>query len=93
VPVVTTKGVLTEPVWNQTQAVSLSDPSDYKSMIQCAEGLLADAEERKRVGAAGHDLYLQRFDAKHAIAALRDAAGRSVIDTPHEDAAAAIGSA
>ena len=75
----TTKGALTERVWDETGAVSLSDVGDYKGMICRAEKLLADAEVGKRLGAAGRDLYLQRFDARHAIAALRSGVGRSLI--------------
>jgi hypothetical protein len=91
VPVVTTKGPLTERLWNEVQAVALTNVTDYAGMIRHAERLLADGKERKRLGAAGRALYLERFNVRHTIAALRDAAVRSVIDTQYEESPAAVG--
>jgi hypothetical protein len=45
--------------------------SDHLGLIQRAQSLLGDAKERKRLGAAGHDLYLERFHVRHTIATLR----------------------
>ena len=70
-PVVTTKGPLTEPVWNDRQAVALSDVGDHDGMVEVTERLLADAEKRRQLAARGRELYADRFDISHTLAALR----------------------
>jgi glycosyltransferase involved in cell wall biosynthesis len=71
-PVLTTSGVLTEPLWRQSGAVALVDAGDAAAMGVALAHLIDDAGERARLGAAAGALYAQRFDIAHTIAALRE---------------------
>jgi glycosyltransferase involved in cell wall biosynthesis len=71
-PVLTTSGVLTEPLWRQSGAVALVDAGDAAAMSAALAHLIDDAGERARLGAAAGALYAQRFDIAHTIAALRE---------------------
>ena len=70
--VMTTSGVLTEPLWEQSGAVALADAGDAAAMGVGLAHLIDDARERARLGAAAGALYAQRFDIAHTIAALRE---------------------
>ena len=77
-PIATTTGRLTEPLWEQSAAVALAPAGDADALADEVERLLADDDERRRLSKAARKLYQERFDIKHTIAALRDgAAGRS----------------
>jgi hypothetical protein len=84
-PVVTTKGVLTEPLWEESGAVALAPAGDDEALLGEVRKLLASPEERARLSAAAHSLYRERFDVSHTIAALRGA------EEDHAGAAAALG--
>jgi glycosyltransferase involved in cell wall biosynthesis len=71
-PVVTTSGVLTEPLWERSGAVALVEAGDAAAMGTALAHLIDDAGERARLGAAAGALYTQCFDIAHTIAALRD---------------------
>ena len=73
-PVVTTKGALTEPLWEESGAVALAPAFDDEALLEEVRRLLASSEERARLSASARSLYLERFDLSHAIAALRGAA-------------------
>lgn len=73
-PVVTTKGALTEPLWEECGAVALADAGDDEALLAEVRKLLASREERARLSAAARRLYRERFDLPHTIAALRGAA-------------------
>ena len=83
--VVTTKGTLTESLWEETGAVALAPAGDDEALLVEVQSLLASAETRARLGAAGRGLYRERFDLAHTIAALRREAVESAA------AAAALG--
>ena len=74
VPVVTTKGRLTEPLWEEGGAVALAPAGDDDALLCGALRLLASPEERARLSDAARTLYRERFDLSHTIAALRGTA-------------------
>jgi glycosyltransferase involved in cell wall biosynthesis len=74
VPIVTTKGELTESLWADSQAVSLAAVADVPAMVNETRLLLADETKRIRLGSTARALYQDRFDVKHSIASLRSAA-------------------
>ncbi len=72
-PIVTTSGRLTEPLWAESEAVALAPVGDIASFVKRVERLLAEPVERRRIAQAARVLYQERFDIKHSIAALRAA--------------------
>jgi glycosyltransferase involved in cell wall biosynthesis len=70
VPVVTTEGRLSEPVWRASNAVRLVAPGDPEAAAREVVALCRDAAERRRLAAAGRALYAERFDLSHTIEAL-----------------------
>ena len=70
---VTTKGRLTESVWEESKAVALADAGDAEGLLGEARRLLSSTEARAHLGAAGLELYRGRFELAHAVAALRHA--------------------
>ena len=73
-PIVTTIGRLTEPLWSDSESVALVDESDRAGIVARVQQLLTDADERRRLGQAARALYDARFHVKNTIAALRLAA-------------------
>jgi glycosyltransferase involved in cell wall biosynthesis len=71
-PVVTTHGRFTEPVWRESGAVLLVPAG--ASASESIATLLADAGARDRLSCAARQLYRDRFDVRHTVAALREAA-------------------
>ncbi|HEX7955504.1 MAG TPA: glycosyltransferase family 4 protein [Pyrinomonadaceae bacterium] len=70
-PVVTTKGRLTEGLWEESGAVSLHEPGDVAGMARAARELLGDASARENLGARGRAAYGLYFDLPHLTARLR----------------------
>jgi len=69
--IVTTKGSLTEPFWDRSDAVALvpvEDPASFASMV-CE--LIANNDRRRRYESAARSLYANRFALSHTIDALR----------------------
>lgn len=73
IPVVTTSGRLTEPLWAASEAVALAPPADVSALVAATKRLLPDAKARSRMSAAARMLYEKRFDLKHIITTLRGA--------------------
>ncbi len=71
VPVLTTAGPLTEPVWTQTSAVALAPTGNVPALVETAAGLAADPAARAALGARGRDLYDGRFALHVTIARMR----------------------
>jgi glycosyltransferase involved in cell wall biosynthesis len=70
-PILTTEGPLSEPLWRESAAVALV-PVSSDSDIGCrAETLLADRDERHRIGRRACELYRRRFALEHTIRVLR----------------------
>ena len=72
-PVVTTAGRLTEPLWETCGAVALAPAEDPDAITTLVARLLDDAGARARLGARALSLYRERFDLSHTVAALRGA--------------------
>jgi glycosyltransferase involved in cell wall biosynthesis len=70
-PVITTAGHLTEPLWRDGGAVLLSPVDNPEHLAGQTRWLLNDAAERSRLSAAGKALYEDRFALSHTIDALR----------------------
>jgi hypothetical protein len=71
VPVLTTTGPLTEPVWVQSSAVALAPAGDVPALVDAAAALAGDPEARAALGARGRDLYDERFALHVTIARMR----------------------
>jgi glycosyltransferase involved in cell wall biosynthesis len=74
VPIVTTSGRLTEPLWAENGAVALAAVGDEAAMVSAAQRLLESADLRNLMSEAARSLYLERFHVDHIIGRLRDAA-------------------
>lgn len=74
VPIVTTAGYVTEPLWEQSQAVRLAPADRATEMVVHVSDLLAHDERREQLGRAGRDLYDRTFALERTIAALTSAA-------------------
>lgn len=70
VPVVTTDGALTEPVWRETGAVSLTRAGDPVSAGSTVASLLGDLAARSDLGLRGRRAYHERFALRHTLEAL-----------------------
>jgi hypothetical protein len=68
-PILTTKGPLTEPIWGQSNAVRLSD--SFEELADQVVPLLRDTVERARIGEAAASLYRKEFHIDRTIAGLR----------------------
>ena len=75
VPVITTSGRLTEPLWAESEAVALVPVEDVTALVEATKRLLPNAAVRSSMSRAGRALYDERFDVKVIIALLREAAG------------------
>jgi hypothetical protein len=71
VPLVATRGHLTEEFWDDSGAVVLAPAGDTPALVDAACRLLADPAERARMHARAKALYDRRFDIRHVISALR----------------------
>ena len=77
VPVVTTRGHLTESLWADSGAVRLTAVSDAGGMAGQVEELLRSPDPTRRLGEAGRALYLRTFDVNRTIGALMNASRRA----------------
>jgi glycosyltransferase involved in cell wall biosynthesis len=71
VPVVTTEGPLSEPVWRDSGAVLLVPAQDSSAMAAAVASLVADPVRLRDLASRGRELYESRFHIRHTIAALR----------------------
>jgi len=71
VPIVTTEGALTEPMWRESHAVALVPPADVEQLARAIDELLADAAARARYAVAAARLYRERFAIERTVEALR----------------------
>ncbi|HKN01885.1 MAG TPA: glycosyltransferase [Candidatus Binataceae bacterium] len=70
-PIVTTSGRFTEPIWRDAGAALFSSENDPDDMARQVDLLTRETATRKRIGAAGKALYDRRFALNHTIEALR----------------------
>ena len=73
VPIVTTSGWLTEPLWEESGALEMVPAEDPQTLAMVVARLLASPALREALAARGRQLYLSRFDIQHSIRTLRDA--------------------
>jgi len=71
--ILTTSGHLTEPLWQNSNAVGLAPHGDVAAFTKQLEELCGDSGQRERMAVAARKLYLERFDISHTIAALQAA--------------------
>lgn len=71
VPIVTTAGELTEPLWAESAAVSLAPAGDVTAFVNETRALLTDETKRLRLSAAARTLYEERFAIERIITTLR----------------------
>jgi glycosyltransferase involved in cell wall biosynthesis len=69
--IVTTLGLLSEPLWQQSEAVALAPAGDSVTFASLVSKLLADGDRRRHYRVAAKALYGSRFDRRHTIEALR----------------------
>jgi glycosyltransferase involved in cell wall biosynthesis len=74
VPIVTTSGRLTEPLWGESGAIALAPVEDVTALVDTTHRLLSDEAGRRHMSVVGRALYDERFDVRRTIAALREAA-------------------
>ena len=76
-PIVTTTGRLTEPLWAESDAVALVPAANVAAFVETTRRLLSDAEARRRMASSAKALYADRFEVNVIVNALREAAGAS----------------
>jgi glycosyltransferase involved in cell wall biosynthesis len=69
-PIVTTTGFLSEPLWRESQAVALTPANAPSALISAAEALLADPGRRAELAACAAALYAERFALGHLLRVL-----------------------
>ena len=85
VPVVTTDGRLSEPVWRESGAVRLVQAGDHDALLAAVASLCDSASERTRLAREGKALYEARFDITYTLRALERelrTAGTTAADAP-----------
>ncbi|RPI57169.1 MAG: glycosyltransferase [Acidobacteria bacterium] len=70
VPLVATRGYLTEPFWSETRVVRMHDVRRLADMANDVRDLLCDGDARARLAVAGRDLYARMFDVNLVVNAL-----------------------
>lgn len=71
VPVITSRGRLTESLWWESGAVALAPPDDATALPSAAKRLSEDRSARLALGAAGKALYETHFDISRTVESLR----------------------
>ncbi len=70
-PIVTTRGPSTEPVWGESDAVALAPVSSPSAFMTAAEDVLTDPRRRSGLCNRAAALYRDRFAPERTIAVLR----------------------
>jgi hypothetical protein len=71
---VTTHGVLTEPIWQRWDAAEILPASDIEGLAAAAALLLTDPVRRAELAGRAAAMYDEQFDVRHTISALRSTA-------------------
>lgn len=74
VPIVTTEGPLSEPVWRESGAVVLVPAGDADGFAKAVASVASDPVRQRDLSRRGAELYDSRFHIRHTIAALRASA-------------------
>lgn len=72
VPVVTTEGKFTEPLWTASDAVALAPVQDVDELVRSAARLLPNEMAKQRLAKAAKKLYEEHFHPRRTIDALRE---------------------
>lgn len=67
VPVVTTVGRISEPVWRESGAVATASDRDPAEFVRRADELLDRPDELERLGAAGRELHEREFSVRRML--------------------------
>ncbi|MCI0400645.1 MAG: glycosyltransferase family 4 protein [Gammaproteobacteria bacterium] len=70
-PIVTTKGPLTEPLWQESRAVVLAPVQALSAFIRAADHLLTHPQDRAALRERAAALYAEKFALAHTLRALR----------------------
>ena len=70
-PLVTTSGVLTEPVWEASQAVALTPAGDIEGFVDATLRVSNDPAYRGSLAKLARELYERQFDIRKTVATLR----------------------
>jgi glycosyltransferase involved in cell wall biosynthesis len=81
-PIVTTTGALSEPLWRESDAVALAPADSTAAITAAAEDLLADRERRLRFGERARCLYHERFGIDRLVHTIRSAQAPELIPHP-----------
>ena len=76
VPVVSTSGPFTEPIWRESGGVALYSLNDLPGLVGQALRLLEQPEKRVRLGERGAALYESLFSLPRLVQRLRESGGR-----------------
>jgi glycosyltransferase involved in cell wall biosynthesis len=74
VPLLTTAGFATEPIWAEEELVALAPAGDAGALVHTAERLLGDPRGRRQLGLRGSAGYACHFSIEHTVRILREAA-------------------
>jgi glycosyltransferase involved in cell wall biosynthesis len=74
VPVVTTSGALTEPIWMESRAVALVSVEDAEAFATSVAALVGDNAEAQALGRRGAETYERHFPLERTVSVLRGAA-------------------
>ncbi len=66
-PVVASRGWLTELLWDELQAVELTEEHDVVGMAETACQLLSDSARRQKLGEKAQAVYEARFSLRHTV--------------------------
>jgi glycosyltransferase involved in cell wall biosynthesis len=71
IPVVTNKGHLTEPLWSESEAISLAERNEVGFFVEKVRALVNDENRRRTLGKRGRALYDSKFDLSLTLEQLR----------------------
>ena len=71
VPMVTTHGRISEPLWRKLASVRTAPAGNAPAMIRAVEALLADLTGRESMSAAGRAYFEENFTLQHTVQQLR----------------------
>jgi glycosyltransferase involved in cell wall biosynthesis len=73
-PIVTTSGALTEPIWMASRAVALVPVDDAEAFAASVAALIGDRTEARALGRRGAETYERAFRLERSVSVLRGAA-------------------
>jgi glycosyltransferase involved in cell wall biosynthesis len=73
IPTVTTFGHLSEPIWQESQAVALAPAADPAALVTAVENLLSCKDAQKTLARQGQSIYRRNFDLARTVEHLRAA--------------------